>query len=72
MNPRSKSRGIKAELRRSLGSANYGAVHLALHPFSKLLGIRAKVNKWKKKQTDRTLILSGKIAYYAATKAVLE
>jgi hypothetical protein len=46
--PRSKLRGIKAELRRSqpaFALKNFGAVRHAIHPYSKLQGILAKANK---------------------------
>ena len=45
--PRSKMRAIKAELRRSLTrlrSLSFGAVHLAIHCFSKLQEVLAKAN----------------------------
>jgi hypothetical protein len=45
--PRSKLRGIKAELRRSLPAfalKSFGAVRHAIHPCSKLQGILAKAN----------------------------
>ena len=46
--PRSKLRGIKAELRRSqpvFALAGFDAVRPAIHPCSKLRGILAKANK---------------------------
>ena len=46
--PRSKLRGIKAELRRSqpvFALAGFAAVRPAIHPCSKLQGILAKANK---------------------------
>ena len=46
--PRSKLRGIKAELRRSqpaFALKSFGAVRHAIHPCSKLQGILAKANK---------------------------
>jgi hypothetical protein len=49
--PRSKLRGIKAELRRSqpaFALKSFGAVRHAIHPCSKLQGILAKANKLNK------------------------
>jgi len=46
--PRSKVRGIKAELRRSqpvFALVGFDAVRPAIHPCSKLRGILAKANK---------------------------
>ena len=46
--PRSKLRGIKAELRRSqpvFALTSFDAVRPAIHPCSKLQGILAKANK---------------------------
>jgi len=53
--PRSKLRGIKAELRRSqpvFALAGFDAVRPAIHPCSKLQGILAKANKAHNSRID--------------------
>ena len=54
--PRSKLRGIKAELRRSqpaFALKSFDAVRHAIHPCSKLQGILAKANKKASKILNR-------------------